>query len=183
MNVACARISPCCRCALGGRKLKWTNHTDLIWHYPQGVVSFNQTNIFGAILLLNPRSSQERRVGNRKYLAILQSRIYSQLRREKPEKAFASVCHSRLNPTVNHPSDSTESIITTTSVFISLLTWNATHPKQPLGQRANSLKEDIFFTYFPLEPVLLSLWFHCSISENKVLSLCKTTILFSYQHN
>lgn len=109
------------------------------------MVSFNQTNIFRAILLLNP-SSQERRERETGYLALLKSGIHSQLRKEKPEKAFASVCHSRPNPRVNHPRDSTESTIATTGVFISLLTRNATHPNQPLGQRAKSVEEDIFLT-------------------------------------
>lgn len=57
------------------------------------------------------------------------------------------------------------------------------HPNQPLS---NSLEEDIFFTvrgHISLEPALLRLWFHCRVSENKVVSLCKTTILFPYQHD
>lgn len=84
-------------------------------------------------------------MGNSEELALLQSRIYSQLKKEsqkKPSHLFAIQ-----DPTLEEIIPVTLlSTVTTTSVFISLLTRNATYPNQPLGQRANSLEEDVFFT-------------------------------------
>lgn len=126
-----------CPAALdGGKLIKWIVQDNMAVFSGH---TFFQSNKSFSDILLTLRSAQKREGwGERQESRPLvdKNKANSKI---KARKSFASVCHSKPSPRVNHLRDSTKSTIfyNLFSMFISLLTRNAMHPKT-LDQRASN---------------------------------------------